>query len=80
METLEYVQAYSDDLLCISRSRLEDHLKKLEVVLRRLCNAGIKVNTEKLTFCAVEIEYLGYILTRDGIKTQSNKVQAILAI
>jgi hypothetical protein len=33
-----------------------------------------------LTFCALEIEYLGYILTRDGIKPQSNKVQAILAI
>jgi hypothetical protein len=28
METLEYVQAYLDDLLCISRSSLEDHLKK----------------------------------------------------
>jgi hypothetical protein len=26
------------------------------------------------------IEYLGYVLTRDGIKPQSNKVQAILAI
>jgi hypothetical protein len=28
----------------------------------------------------MEIEYLGYILTREGIKPQSNKVQAILAI
>jgi hypothetical protein len=35
---------------------------------------------QKWTFCALEIEYLGYILTRDGIKPQSNKVQAILAI
>ncbi len=33
-----------------------------------------------MTFCTLEIEYLGYILTRDGIKPQSNKVQAILAI
>ncbi len=33
-----------------------------------------------MTFCALEIEYLGYILTRDGIKPQSNKMQAILAI
>jgi hypothetical protein len=41
---------------------------------------GLKVNAAKLTFCALEIEYLGYILTRDGIKPQSNKVQAILAI
>jgi hypothetical protein len=70
----------SDDLLCISRSSLEDHLKKLEEVLRRLCDAGLKVNGGKSTFCALEIEYLGYIMTRDGIKPQSNKVQAILAI
>jgi hypothetical protein len=59
---------------------LEDHLEKLEVVLGGLRDAGLKVNAAKLTFCALEIEYLGYVLTRDGIKPQSNKVQAILAI
>jgi hypothetical protein len=58
MKDLEYVQAYLDDLLCISRSSLDDHLKKLDEVLRRLCNAGLKVNAEKMTFCALEIEYL----------------------
>jgi hypothetical protein len=78
MEDLKYVQAYLDNLLCISKSSLEDHLKKLEEVLRHLCNMGLKVNAEK--FCTLEIEYLGYILTRDGNYPQSNKVQAILAI
>jgi hypothetical protein len=68
MESLDYVQAYLDDLLCISRNSLEDHLEKLEEVLRRICNAGLKVNAEKSTFCTLEIEYLGYILIRDGIK------------
>jgi hypothetical protein len=34
IESLEYVQAYLDNLLCISRSSLEDHLEKLEEVLR----------------------------------------------
>jgi hypothetical protein len=59
---------------------LEDHLEKLEEVHRQLCNAGLKVNAAKSTFCTLEIECLGYVLTRDGIKPQSNKVQAILAI
>ncbi len=59
---------------------LEDHPEKLEEVLRQLCNAGLKVNAAKLTLCALEIKYLGYILTKDGIKPQSNKVQAILTI
>jgi hypothetical protein len=74
MESLEYVRAYLNDLLCISKLSLEDHLEKLEEILRRLCDAGLKVDAEKSTFCALEIEYLGYVLTRDGIKPQSNKV------
>jgi hypothetical protein len=46
MEDLEYVQTCLDNLLCISRSSLEDHLKKLKEELRHLCNAGLKVNAE----------------------------------
>jgi hypothetical protein len=80
IESLEYVQAYLDDHLCISNSSLEDHLEKLEEVLRKLHDAGLKGNAEKLTCCTLDIEYLGYILTRDGIKPQINKVQAILPI
>ncbi len=80
MESLEFVRAYRDNLLCISKLSLEDHLEKLEEVLRQLCDPGQKVNAVKSTFCALEIEYLGYVLTRDGIKPQSNKVQAILAV
>jgi hypothetical protein len=34
METLEYVRAYFDDLLCISKLSLEDHQEKLDEVLR----------------------------------------------
>ncbi len=80
MESLEYVRAYLDDRLWISKLSLEDHLEKLEEVLRQLCDAGLKVNADKFTFCALEKEYLGYVLTRDGIKPQSNKVQVILGI
>jgi hypothetical protein len=80
MESLEFVRVYLDDLLCISKLSLEDHLEQLEEVLRLLRDAGLKVNAAKSTFCTLEIEYLGYVLTRDGIKPQSNKVQAILVI
>jgi hypothetical protein len=80
MESLEFVRAYLDNLLCISKLSLEDHLEKLEEVLRQIRDAVLQVNAAKSTFSAPEIEYLGYVLTRDGIKPQSNKVQAILAI
>ncbi len=48
MESLEFVRAYLEDLLCISKLSLEDHVEKLEEVLRRLHNAGIKVNAAKI--------------------------------
>ena len=80
MESLEYVRAYIDDLLVITRGTLEDQLEKLGQVLRRLREAGLKVNAAKSFFCTHEIEYLGYILARGGIKPQQKKVQAILAL
>ncbi len=43
-------------------------------------NAGLKINATKSIFCAQETEYLGYILTRGGIKPQPKKVQAILTL
>jgi hypothetical protein len=80
MEALEYVRAYIDNLLVITRRTLEYHLDKLREVLKRLRKAGLKVNAAKTFFCTHEIEYLGYILTRGGIKPQPKKVQAILAL
>ena len=80
MASLEFVKTYLDDLLIISRGSLEDHLEKLMEVLSRLQDAGLKINAAKSKFCALETEYLGYIITRDGVKPQANKVQAILAL
>ncbi len=55
-------------------------LVKLGEVLRRLREAGLKVNAAKSFFCTHEIEYLSYTLTRGGIKPQPKQVQAILAL
>ena len=80
MRALEYVRTYIDDLLIITKGTFDDHLSKLQVVLGRLQNAGLRINATKSSFALHEIEYLGYILTRDGIKPQPEKVQAILAL
>jgi hypothetical protein len=80
MASLEFVQAYMDTLLIIMRGILDEHLQKMETVLTRLRDTGLKVNVAKSLFCAHEIEYLGYILTREEIKPQPKKVQAILAL
>jgi hypothetical protein len=63
IESLKYVRAYLDDLLCISKLSIEDHLEKLEEVIRQLLDAGLKVDAKKMTISALEIDYLGYVLT-----------------
>ena len=79
MVALEFVRTYLDDLLCITKASLDKHLDHLRLVLTRLREVGLKVNAPKSKFCAEDTEYLGYILTRTGIKPQPKKVQAILA-
>jgi hypothetical protein len=80
MATFEYVRAYIDNLLIIIKGSLDDHLDKLKQVFIRSRDAGLKINATKSVFCAQETEYLGYILTRGGIKPQPKKVQSILAL
>jgi hypothetical protein len=80
MAFLEYVCAYIDGLLIITRGLLDYHLPKIETVHTRLLDPGHKVNAAKSSFCNHELKYLCYILTREGIKPQPKKVQAILAL
>ena len=49
-------------------------------VLLRLQGASLRVNVAKSFFAEAEIEYLGYVLTQEGIKPEPEKVSAILAI
>ena len=58
----------------------DDHLNKVEAVLDRLRLAKLRVNVKKSSFVLDEIEYPRYILSREGIKPQPEKVSAILAL
>jgi hypothetical protein len=80
MAALEYVRAYIDNPLVITKSSHDDHLGRLELVFIWVCDARLKINAAKSFFCAQEKEYLGYIPTRGGIKPQPKRVQAILAL
>ena len=44
MRTLEFVRTYINDLLCITKGSLEDHLNKLKRVFIRLRDVRLKVN------------------------------------
>jgi hypothetical protein len=80
MQHLSFVRTYLDDLLVISCNTIEDHLEKLECVLKILSDKGLRANADKSTFCATEIEYLGYWISRSGIQPIPKKVDAIKKI
>ncbi len=57
MATLEYVRAYIDNLLVITKGSLDDLLDKLKQIFIQLCDPGHKINAAKSFFCAQETEY-----------------------
>jgi len=77
---LEFARAYIDDLLVVSKDSFESHLEHLEEVFTRLAGAGLKVNATKSHFCQDELEYLGYLINRKGVRPTMKKVEAIMNI
>ena len=76
---LDYVLFYIDDnllLQCHGKTE-EDHLKKMKTVLKRLNDIGFRANLRKSFFMQQEVEYLGFLLTSDGIKPQPKKIEAM---
>jgi hypothetical protein len=81
MSGLEFAWAYLDDLLILSTEKgFEKHLEKLELVLIRLQEAGLKINAAKSFFAQTNLEYLGYNISREGLCPSQKKVEAILQI
>jgi hypothetical protein len=80
MGGLEFCQAYIDNLLVVSKHSFETHLSHLEQVLTRLAEAGLKINATKSKFCCDELEYLGYLINREGVRPTMKKVEAIKKI
>ena len=64
---LESVIIYIDDIIILGNSSIEDHLKDVTEVLKRLNNKGIQVNSTKSSWSVSEVDYLGFTITHKGI-------------
>ena len=76
LQGIKGVSVYIDDIH-ISGSTLHEHLQILDTVLEKLQTSGLKLNKTKCFFLHHRIEYLGYIIDRDGLHPTTEKVRAI---
>ena len=67
---------YLDDILIFSKTE-EEHRKHVKEVLQRLREARLFVKISKCEFHTKETEYLGYIVTPDGVKVDKERVRTI---
>ena len=74
------VIVYIDDICVITKGSFQDHLKVLEEVFSRLQANNLQVNGDKSKFFAYETEFLGFVLTREGLRPQDKKIDAVMAL
>lgn len=72
----QIVLIYLDDLLVFSQT-FQDHLVRLETVLKRLRETGLKVKMEKCHFLQPEVKFLGHRVSAQGIGTDPDKISAV---
>jgi hypothetical protein len=72
----KFVVIYLDDLTIFSKSN-EDHLIHLKHTFEKCLKFGLSLNPKKSHFAMQEGKLLGHIVSRDGIRVDHKRVEAI---
>lgn len=67
---------YLDDVIIFSTS-LQEHIINLEKVFKRLRDSNFKIQMDKSEFLKLETAFLGHIISKDGVKPNPDKIEAI---
>ena len=67
---------YMDDIVIYATS-LEEHERKYNLLIERLRKANLKLQPDKCEFLKTEVTYLGHIISRDGVKPDPRKLEAV---
>ncbi|KAF4478229.1 Transposon Tf2-6 polyprotein [Colletotrichum fructicola Nara gc5] len=74
----DFATAYMDDVLIYSNGSQKDHEAKVRLVLRKLADAGLRLDPHKCAFSVKTVKYLGFIVTAGiGISCDPEKLRAI---
>lgn len=68
---------YLDDIIIISTS-FEEHMSLLRKVRQKLSDAGLTINMDKSVFCRDSLKFLGFVVDNQGLRTDPDKVKAIV--
>ncbi|GFS62185.1 retrovirus-related Pol polyprotein from transposon 17.6 [Trichonephila clavipes] len=74
--TFEACLIYLDDVIIGGRT-FEEHLQNIRKVLSKLSDANLKLNPSKCKFFQKEVNYLGHIISAEGVRTDPEKVSAV---
>ncbi|MGR0317640.1 reverse transcriptase domain-containing protein, partial [Klebsiella pneumoniae] len=69
-------QVYMDDLLVFSKTE-KQHIEDLKSVFNRIRKFGLKLSAEKSLLGKGEITFLGHTITKEGVKPDKSKIDAI---
>ena len=64
------------DILLIGRD-FPEHYNNLEKLFQRFRDANLRMNGKKCSFAKTEVKYIGHILSKDGIRIDPSKADAI---
>jgi hypothetical protein len=67
-----FVIIYLDDILIFSKTE-EKYKEYIKKILKKLINKNLKIKIEKTKFYAKEIDFLGFIIGREGVKIDKKK-------
>ena len=67
---------YLDDIVIFAET-LEEHHGKLDSVLQRLQESGLKLNAKKCHFLKEKTLLLGHLVCQDGVSTDPEKIKAL---
>src|SRR6266498_2846457 len=73
----DFVMVYLDDIIIFSQT-IKEYLQHMRKVLEALRQAGLKLKLEKYEFAKKQLKYLGFIVGEFGIKSDPEKVRAIV--
>jgi hypothetical protein len=63
---------YLDDILIFFKTE-EEHKEYIRKIFKKLINENLRIKTEKTEFYAKEVDFLGFIIGREGVKIDKKK-------